>query len=102
MFDKVQSRKCGRAKSVTNESLLVYEQLCRKGCRKCNIHNWLTPPGLFTLSIYRSISLYLSLPLLMTHSIEFRLTTIVQSQLCTKNEERCANVVFRSGPNLPK
>ena len=42
---------CGRTKSITNESVLVYEQLCRKGCRKCNMHNWLTPPGLFTLSL---------------------------------------------------
>ena len=74
---------CGRTKCITNESLLVYEQLCHTGCRKCNMHNWLTPPGLFTLSIYLSLSL--CLPLLIAHSIEFRLTTIVQSQLCTKN-----------------
>ena len=72
---------CGRTKCTTNKSLLVYEQLCRKGCRECNMRNWLTPPGLFTLSL--SISLSLSLPLLIAHSIEFRLTTIVQSQLCT-------------------
>ena len=45
------------------------------------MHNWLTPPGLFTLSL----SISLSLPLLIAHSIEFRLTTIVQSQLCTNN-----------------
>ena len=72
----------------TNKSLLVYEQLCRKGCRECNMHNWLTPPGLFTLCL----SLSLSLPLLIAHSIEFRLTTIVQSQLCTKNSKGRLNI----------
>ena len=72
---KYKVAMCGRTKCITNESLLVYEQSCRKGCRKCNMHNWLTPPKLFTLS----------LPLLIALSIEFRLTTIVQSQLCTKN-----------------
>ena len=41
---------CGRTKCITNKSLLVYEQLCRKGCRECNTHNWLTPP--IYLSIY--------------------------------------------------
>ena len=77
---------CGRTKCITNESLLVYEQLCRTGCRKCNMHNWLTPPRIvYSLSIHLS----LSLPLLIAHSIEFQLTTIVQSQLCTKNEFAC-------------
>ena len=47
------------------------------------MHNWLTPPGLFTLSLSIYLSLSLSLLLLIAHSIEFRLTTIVQSQLCT-------------------
>ena len=40
---------CGSTKHITNESLIVYEQSCRKGCRKCDMHNLLTPPGLFTL-----------------------------------------------------
>ena len=44
---------CGRTKCITNESLLVYEQLCRKGY----MHNWLTPPGLFTLSLSLSLSI---------------------------------------------
>ena len=54
---------CGRTKYITYESLIVYEQLCRKRYRKRNIHNLLTPPGLFTFSlsfsVYRSLSLFL-------------------------------------------
>jgi hypothetical protein len=81
---------CGRTKYIINKSFIFYEQLCdylcRNGCRKRNTHNLLTPPGLFTLSLPLSLSLSLSLPLLIAYSIEFCLTTIVQSKLCTKNE----------------
>ena len=63
---------CGRTKCITNESLWIYEQLCRKGCRKCNMHNWLTPPGLFTLSLslYLSLSLSLSLSSSIDRSLD--------------------------------